>query len=345
MGETTWSYTKGSTLRQCNRKFFFAYRLQSWGRKDLLRRKAYELGHMKNLDMWVGSVVDKIMNEKIIPSIVAKEVLDFPALADYAISIAQKQFNYSSNKIYRLPKNKQATITEEDNEPCILDIHETSKEYNPEDIAQSYEKIRTAILSIPDIFMPDGKTTLLNYLYASYPLLPDLKAWSFYVEAVRVNPQIDLVGYHAFKPFVIDWKVSESLSSDYSKQLLVCGLAVYYKRLEKERKEGKAPYEFNDIRLFKVNLLKKEVTEYAMDPDKINEIIDSINLSGRDIKLLEAMTEPDVAEMPSIAATENEANCLFCNYKTLCTYLYLNNHEYDEKNYLQSIQIAEPAGA
>lgn len=344
MSQTKWSYTKSNTSRQCRRKFFFQYILQSRGMKNKLRRKAYELAKMKNIEMWQGSVVDKVMSEIVIPAISSKEELDFDTIANDAVELAEKQFQFSEHKLYRIGLSKKER-EEEELEPCILDIHELEKEYEEVKIFQAFEKIRTSLLNIPVTLMPDGKTLLLDYLRKSVPLIPNIMSWSFSIENIKVNPQIDLVGYNNYKPYVMDWKVSESLSSDYFNQLLVCGLTVYYKRLEKVESEGKKPFSYDEIRLFKVNLLKAEVLEYIMTEDDVNKVIDTINLAGGDIESLESEGEWNEIDIAALTPAENEASCAFCNYKTLCSFLYLNNHTYNETDYLQSIQNTESAGA
>lgn len=346
MSQTKWSYTKLNASRQCKRKFFFKYMLKTHGRKNPLRRKAFELGKMKNLEMWQGSVVDQVMTEIVIPAISEARLLDFDALAEQAVELAKKQFSYSEKKLYRLPtpKKKDKTAEQEELEPCILDVHELNKPVDEVKVLECYNKIGLAILNIPVIRMPGSNMLLLDFLKASKPLIPNVQSWDFKIEGIRVNPQIDLVGYHNFQPFVIDWKVSESLSSDYYKQLAICGMTVYFKRMAKVESEGKSAYAFEDIKLYKVNLLKAEVEEYLLTEEDVNNIIDDVNLTGGDIEAMEDKKWNEV-DMASLPCTENEVNCRFCNFKSLCSFLYLNNHQYDEKNYLQSVQDIEPAHA
>lgn len=346
MSRTKWSYTKVNASRQCKRKFFFKYVLATHGRKTPLRRKAYELGKMKNIEMWQGSVVDEVMTKVVIPAITARQPLDFELMAEEAIELARKQFAYSEQKLYRQapPKKKDRTVEDEELEPCILEMHELGKPVDERQIFEAFEKIRSAILNLPNIKMPGVEGLLIDYLRASQPLLPNIQSWSFEIEGIRVNPQMDLVGYHSFKPYVMDWKVSESLSSDYSRQLVICGMTVYFNRLKKAETEGKKPYEYNDIRLFKVNLLAGEVVEYTLNQEEVNDVIDNIHLTGGDIEAMESESWDEV-DMAALAPTENEANCHFCPFKSLCSFLYLNNHQYHEEHYLQSIPVAEPAGA
>src|SRR5690606_8008765 len=97
---TSWSYSAVNTLRQCNRKYYFSNILATHGRKNPMRRKAYELKKMQTLTMWKGSLVDKFMEKTIIPAIKAKQSLDFELLAQEAVELAQRQFLFSKAKGY-----------------------------------------------------------------------------------------------------------------------------------------------------------------------------------------------------------------------------------------------------
>ena len=166
MSETvSWSYTTVNTLRQCNRKYFFYAVMATHGRKTAARRKAYELKQMQTLQMWQGSVVDKFMEKRLIPAITARQTLDFTAMAEHAVAMAVKQFDFSLYKKYLDPALKKGDI---DEEFCILDIHELSKPYEAGDIERCYGVIREAVLRIPTIHMPDGQP-LVDYLKIDGP--------------------------------------------------------------------------------------------------------------------------------------------------------------------------------
>lgn len=329
--KVSWSYSTVNTLRQCNRKYYFGSVLANFGRKDLLRRKAYELKKMQNLVMWKGTVVDKFMETTVIPAIIEKKELDFNRLADEAVALAKNQFDFSKFQIYTDPT---VTKTDAANEFCILDIHEIGKIYTEEELAQTYLLIREAVLNIPTTKMPDGKL-LIEFLKECNLLLPNVSNWQVEVEKARVKPQMDLIAYHNWKPVVIDWKLSESYAADYSRQLIICGITVYLKRLEKTDKK---PYEYADIKLFEVNLLKGVVKEHVFSEEKINDMIDYINLTSKDIALLTDTPDGAPIEIEDFELTDNEGSCKFCNYRSLCSFLLLNENQYDEKSYFEFVQ-------
>lgn len=326
-----WSYSTINTLRQCNRKYYFAQIMATHGHKTAVRRKAYELKKMQNLTMWKGSVVDKFMEKTIIPSIRDKKELDFMRFANEAVELAKSQFRFSQTKAYNDAGLKKG---EADNEFCILDIHELGKPYNETELAEAYYTIKQAIENIPTIQMPDG-TLLITYLKDCNQLVPNVTNWKVEIENARLSPQIDLIAYHDYKPVIIDWKLSDSYIADYSRQLIICGVTVYLKRLE----GAKTPYNYSDIKLYEVNLLNGTVKQHEFLEERINEIIDYINQTGKDLGLLSVGYEE--ADIDEYNLTENEASCKLCPFRTLCVYLLLTKNHYDEISYIEFVQNSQ----
>lgn len=329
-----WSNSAINTLRECNRKYYFAHIMATHGRKSPLRRKAYELKSMQNLAMWKGSVLDKFMETILIPLIKNKQDLDFAALADQAVELAKRQFNYSKQEIYT---DAFVSKTEAGANFCILDIHALGKEYAESEIAEAYSLIYGTVLNIPFIKMPDGQL-LVDYLKKADALTPNVNNWIVHVEDAQVKPQIDLILYQNWKPVVMDWKLSNSFTSDYSTQLIICGITVYLKRLEKT---DKPPYKYSDIKLFEINLLKGTVTEHEFKEERINGIIDDINLTSKDILLLTNGQEYDAIDSEDFELTDDENSCLFCNFRPLCSYLQITNNAYDEKSFIEFVQAKQ----
>jgi len=285
---------------------------------------------MQNLKMWAGSVVDKFMEVVIIPAIANKEDLFFEELAEKAVRIAEEQFRYSKFGFYKDPSQKKSDAN---TTFCILNIHEVKEPYGEEELAACYATIRQAILKLPEIRMPDG-TLIIDYLKAANSLTPNVNNWLVQIEKARLKPQIDLLGMHNWKPVIIDWKLSASYVSDYSRQLIICGITVYLKRLENPEKK---PWTYEDIKLYEVNLLKGIVKQHEFTEDKVNDLINFINLTSSDISLLTGGEEAE-ANVDDFELTDDEAHCKNCNFQSLCSYLLINNNQYDEKSYIESIQ-------
>lgn len=330
-----WDISTVNTLRQCNKKYYFGSVLANFHHTNRLRRKAFELKNMQNLSMWPGSVVDKIMETQVMPLIIDNQEINFREIADTAINLAKKQLKFSKNGWYKDP---DVSKTEAGEDYCILDIHEIGTPYTEVDLMNVYSKIAQAILNIPNIKLPNSNKFLIEYLREAKNILPNVTTWSFQIEDYRISPQMDLVMYHNYKPVVIDWKVSESFVNDYSKQLIICGLTVFFTRQKKVESEGKIPFQYSDIKLFEVNLLKAEMKEHRFTEERANDLIDYINLTGSDMALLSEELTSSINDITNFELTDNEGTCEFCNYRSLCENLLLNNNQYDEKSYTEFVQ-------
>jgi len=330
-----WSYSTIMSLRQCNRKFFLGSILANQGRKNQLRRKIYELKKMQNLLMWRGSIVDKTIERFIIPAIINKEYLNFDEIIEKAIELARSQFKFSKNKKYQ---DANVTKSNSGDEYCILDIHEINQPFQKTEIEESIEVIRKSILNFREIRMPDNNILLLDFLKEFHLLLPNVSNWATTIENTSVSPQIDLIAINWNNRVVFDWKVSASLSSDYSRQLIISGIVVYQKWVEKAKEKNKPIPEIEQIKLYEVNLFKKIIAEHRFTQEKINDMIDYIYLTSDDIKLLvdgNSYKNIDIAEYD---LTENESICKFCNFRKICIYLLINNNIYNEETYIKFIQ-------
>lgn len=331
--QINWSYSTINTLRKCERQFAFAKVVADHNFKNSLRRKAYELKQMKSLTMWTGSVVDYVMESRIVPLLKQKQRLNIATLADQAVSLAHDQFDFSKQQKYRDPnvtKSKAGEVY------CIIQNHELGQPVAEADLQEAYDTIHQSILNLPLITMPNGNQSLLEYLHYAQVLIPNMMGWSFGVDSAKVSPQIDLVVYdQGFRPSIIDWKVSDSPTSDYARQLVVCGLALYNRRLANNAKK---PYQYEDIHLYEINLWKGHVKEHAFTAERANAAIDYIYQTYGDVELLVGNRTFDQIDIGEFDLSDNDVICQFCAFRALCVYMLNNNLMYDEKKYSESLQ-------
>ena len=333
-----WTYSESNVFRQCRRKFFLGEVLPTHHHNNALRRKAFELKNTLNLKMWAGTVVDKYLSHELIPAIKQNQSLDFDRFAEEAVGLAKDQFNFSAQGLYHTTTKEAAGIVY-----CILDIHESAQPYTPSDLDKAYATIRQSILNIPQIRMPNEQL-LLDYLQQAFSLYPDVTTRHTRIEGAFVAPQIDLLAYVQGKPVVFDWKVSLSETSDYSRQLVIIGLTIL--RHRNLVKRDKRPYQHSDIRLFEVNLIQDGgyVREHAFTQERANDILDDINLSSGDIRQLTQDRLPSAIPITDFAGNEHGGYlCDTCPFYTLCTFLNLQNNQYDENAYAEFVRDCQCA--
>jgi hypothetical protein len=64
-----WSYSKSKTFRRCQRQWFYANCVANGVAKDPVRRSVYLLGKLQTIAGWRGSIVDRVIETDVIPSL------------------------------------------------------------------------------------------------------------------------------------------------------------------------------------------------------------------------------------------------------------------------------------
>jgi len=335
-----WSITKLLCLRQCHRKFYFAHELANHHFTHPLRRKAFELAQSKSLKMWQGSLVDYAFSKLLIPRYQQKESIDFEEIADEIIDIATRQYEFSRKGLYR---QKGMSKTKVGEEFLILDIHESGVPYLEADISEVYATVRDIIMQIPHYGSPEGGKSLHEYLIASSFLRSDINNWHFQFGDLRIKPQIDLVRYRSKAIHVIDWKVSESNSSDYSTQLYLAGIVAFHNiKKDYQEKEWEIPA-MEDISLFEVNLMNGQIKEHAFTKESTAAALDYVYRFQSEQEQLSSDKKWHELNVEDYQTTDKSETCVFCKFKPLCIHLLLNNNRYDEGQYYQLVQNQELA--
>lgn len=333
-----WSFSALSTLRKCNRMYYFQYLAPSHHFTNSLRRRAHELKKSKSLLMWRGSVIDKIMELEIMPKIKDKIVIDYSQVANSAIALAKRQFEFSEKKLYTIKENSESKVGAD---YCILDIHDTKVAYTEEDLKKVYNSIQEVILGIPNIRMKDG-SLLIDFLHKASFIVPNLRGWNFEFENVKISPQIDLFMFVDNKAVVLDWKVSESDVSDYSRQLIIGGITVFDTYRRKAIAGTGRRLGFSDIRLVEVNLLKQNVTEHPFNKATADECIDYIYLNSNDVEMLTEGKNFDQLNIEDFPITDKEGTCMFCKFRSLCIETLTKNSKDNEKAYNNNVSVKQP---
>lgn len=333
-----WSISKLSALRQCHRKFYFAYELSDFHFTHPVRRKAFELGQSKNLKMWQGTLIDIFFSKRIISIYKAKQIPEFEALADELVEIAKKQFAFSEQHLYR---NKSMSKTKAGEAYQILDIHECGVAYKEEDIVNIYSTVKDIILQIPQYPSPEEGKTLHEYLVSSTYLQPDIKYWSYDFEGIKLKPQIDMVRYMGKTIHVIDWKVSESYLSDYSKQLYLEGIVVFHNIKKSNLENQRAEPRLEDISLYEINLMNGNRKEHPFTKESTAGALDYVFRFKDEQEQLSGKKKWNELNIEDYITTDKRETCMFCKFKPLCIHLIKNNYKYDEDEYYKLVSAQQ----
>ena len=306
MARGKWSYSALMALRRCNRQYYFSYHAPSHHFTNAFRRRAYELKNAQSLIMWQGSVIDKAMERWIIPALRDKQKLDFDLFSNQAIDLAKAQFKFSEERRY---KDKTLSKTKVGDVFCILDIHESGIHHSEQEVLEIYDNIWKIIHGIPEILITRDQIPITEYLKKASFLVSNVTGKYFEFEGIRVSPQIDLLAYIEGKPVVIDWKVSKSAASDYSRQLVIIGITLLDDSRRKSKENGRTSYEVNDITQTRGNaefkLILEDIFHQTMlafsAPDRQNSL--PITL-----KIIDTLIRSFAHQTTEMVLEEQEAN-------------------------------------
>lgn len=337
-----WNVSKLQTLRQCHRKFFFAYEIARHEFTYPYRRKAYELSQVKTLRMWQGSVIDFIVTSVIIPLYKEGKRPDFQQIATDAVALAKRQFEFSENKYYHID---DITKSEVGGDWLILDIHEYALPYENRDITQIYSKIKEIIIAFPSYPSPEHDVTLDKYLSTSKYLRPDARHLKYEYGNVRIKPQIDLVRYNGKSIHVIDWKVAERDHIDYSRQLILAGVvALHYAKNWYKKQDWQPLPRLEDVKLIEINLMNGKCKEHPFTSTSSSKALDDVyNVSNEQEQLSQDRPWNEL-DINDYITTDKSETCAICKFKPLCKHLILNNFKYDEDKYTKLVQHNKLAG-
>jgi hypothetical protein len=336
-----WNISKLTTLRQCHRKFYFAYELANFNFKHPLRRKAFELGQCKTLEMWQGTLIDEFFTKTILPIYQKKKVPNFEVLAEQIVEIAKSQYRFSSNKYY---KEQDVSKSVAGNDYLILNNHEQGLVYSDQEISTLYENIKNIILRIPDYPSPEKGKTLHEYLASSTGLLANIRKWSYQFGEVRIKPQIDLVRYKGKIKHVIDWKVSNSNVSDYSDQLHLAGIIAFHNIKNNHLSKGWDIPEMSEVSLFEINLMNGEIKEHLFTKETTALALNKVFMHKDAQEELSQSKDWTELSIEDYETTDKKETCNFCKYKPLCIHLIKNNYQYDEQKYYKLVQDNQLVG-
>jgi len=334
-----WNITKLQVLRQCHRKFYFAYETALHTFSDPFRRKAYELSKMKTLKMWQGSVIDWMITNEILSAYVDHQIPDYQAIAHRGVALAKRQFEFSKNRFYH---DNDISRSEAGPDWAILDIHESLAPVRDEELTRVYESIGQVLVDFPTYASPVYGKNMEQYLLSARFLRPDAKQLKYEYDGVKVQPQIDLISYMGKSMHVIDWKVTEKDDADYSRQLLLGGIVALRFSREKYRKEKWRPLPtLADVKLIEFNLLSGNHKEHVFNKDAVANALDSVYLLSEDQDELSESRPWEQLDIEDYERTSKASTCAVCNFKNLCRHIILNGLNYDEAEYIKLVQNQE----
>lgn len=271
--------------------------------KDPRRREAYLLSQLKGIEEWRGHVVHLALETFFVPSLEKHSLISCAVLTNETLRLAEEQFRFSERGDY-----KKDGVTKSANKLNHLALreHEYGIPISNNNVSETYEQIRQCYEFLY------SQEKFLNFLQGGewYSAEPNLL---FKFNGQNCVAKLDLVlKYNHSKLCIIDWKIGESLTSDYSRQLQFYALAALQKW---------SGFKASDLLLVEANLLQGKIETHRIDENRLLNMEDFIYRSLSDINaLLGDQTYPE-QDINDFAYANSPGSCHFCKFERLCVRL------------------------
>jgi hypothetical protein len=296
-----WSISAHNTVRRCQRQFFFRYLMAWHNAKDAGRSEAYHLKQLRGLQEWRGHVVHLALERFFVPSLKQRKMISREALTEATLQLAERQFLFSKGGDYKRGDADKKAL-----DYLALREHEYGIAIQDDHLEKIYQQIRRCYEFLY------SQATFLNFLQRAdwHEAEPPL---AFYFDGQKIAAKLDLVvRYKGSKLCIIDWKIAESQTSDYSRQLQLYAMAALNKW---------PAFKVEDLVLVEANLLQEEIRKHAIDRDGLLEIEDLIFQSLSDIRALTGNRPYSGQDLADYDFANSPGSCHFCNFERLCVRL------------------------
>lgn len=302
-----WSFSQYLIFRECPRKWYFAYKMAYKSSvKELIRKEAFYLKQLKTVDAWRGIVADKIISEKIIPSVIKNSAISLDESLGEARTIFDDQLAFAKERKWRNDGVKKSDIN-------YLALWELEKGLDiQESLETAWSEIEIALINFYQ----------MQEIWDLFPLASQLipqERLTFYLQDIYVVCQLDLIIlFENREPIIVDWKVHKFGVKDYRQQLALYALALTQSsKLKRKYPVELTGYQPTDIGLSEVQLLTDSAHDYTLLDSDIIEIKDLIFTSNRKMKLTIAEEDDDFSYL-DVPITEFVANCQKCQFQGIC---------------------------
>jgi len=306
-----WSITKSKIFSHCQRKWYYSEIMASPKSKDPLRREAYLLKQLQSLHAWRGSIVDKVIERFIIPSIRAKQLPSEDQVNDYCTRLMENQIAFGKARMHQRPN---MTKSKGSDAYCAFFDLEYNGGLDEGKLAVAKEDARTALRNLM-------QTDFLKSIMEKSSCIIAQRQLTFKLDRFTVSCTPDLiVFYYDAPPLIVDWKVHFFANADSWLQLGV--YAVVLSKVKPHRDfPDKARYMSEDaarIRMLEYQLLKNEQREYSISCEDEADIYDHIFKSCIDIDGVAGEKKYDVLDVSQFQTARSPQFCERCQFKRIC---------------------------
>jgi len=251
---------------------------------------------------WRGNLAHQTISNFYIPSLNNSVKIEYEELKNKGFEIAKDQFDFSKQNLYRTTEESKTSLGLKYG---ALLYHENGghSRLTYDDVCNHLDKSFKNLTENDEIqkILDDGN----SYLAETH--LP------FKIDNTSVSAIADLIiKKDGNKLTLIDWKIGESKTSNYSLQLLVYSLGLLYRWNN---------VSIENIEAYEINLLTNKVINHTITPQTVAEAEDLILLSANEIEALREGKKYDINNLDDFGYARTEKSCSICKFRSLCTRL------------------------
>jgi hypothetical protein len=249
---------------------------------------------------WRGSVVHDVLATTLFSDLRNRRGVSVERLSAAATDLAARQFAFSSDRRYWEPEQSKSGAGDA---YCALAEHEYERPLPDDAVTQVADTARACFERLA------VQRDLRQLLERGSDFETELTI-DFRLDGVTVSATIDFAFRTAAgRLAIIDWKIAASETSDYTKQLLVYGLAA----LRSGHWPGLAA---SDIDLYEANLLRGETRSIRVTERALDDIEDFIYRGVTELRNVHAAAGPD--DLSGLSLAGSAMSCAFCNFLRPC---------------------------
>jgi hypothetical protein len=298
-----WSMSLHRSMRTCQRLFAFRHIVASSTAKDDLRRRAYQVKQRQEVSNWRGHLVHDVLAHEFISEVRRRRRPSLAYLSEASRRLAEEQVAFSRALRYREVGMSKASAGRS---YCALTLHERGgDDLDTTLLSESLKVVEGCFAFL--LLETDFMTRLL---WGSEHQAELSIRFVLGNASVKATPDLVFID-QAGQIWIVDWKVSASLTADYSHQLRLYALAV----IRSARWPGAA---VGSIRLLEANLLQRRLIEHPLSGQLLEQTEDFAYRGITELRELVGSGRFEDLRLDELDVANRPTTCHYCSFSDLC---------------------------
>jgi hypothetical protein len=289
-------------MRTCQRRMAFQHVVASATSSDPWRHRAYLAKQRLNTALWQGRLTHDVLGREFLNEIRRGRQPSVGYLEASVKEIAANQLDFSRKRRYLEPGMTKAKAGRS---YCVLAVHERGDDVSDAEFA---DVIGSAIGSLQFVVNNSSLMSLLlrgGSHQAEVTLRFPFAGWT-----IKGTP--DLVFTDAKgATWIVDWKIGQSQSSDYSHQLGIYALAVI-------GSDQWPRATIDSLHLLEANLLQQRLIEHEVSASSLGDAEDFAYRGITELRTLLPSARYEDLDMNELDVSAKPTSCGFCSFADLC---------------------------